>query len=91
MKAEELKGKTADELSKTLIDLKKKQFNLRIQKSQGQLENTAQIRAVRKDIARVKTFMGQLAGAAGQKADAKAKPAAKTAAKKAKATAKKSA
>ena len=92
MKAEDLKGKTADELQNALLDLKKQQFNLRIQKSQGQLENTAQIRAVRRSIARVKTFIGQQAsaGSTGPKAEAKAKkPAAKKAAAK-KAPAKKS-
>jgi len=92
MKAEDFKGKTADELQTALLDLKKQQFNLRMQKSQGQLENTAQIRAVRRDIARVKTFMGQQAGAVkpGQKAEAKAKPAKKAAAKKPASKAKKS-
>lgn len=57
MKAEELKGKAIDELKKMLLDLKKQQFNLRFQKSQGQMENTAQFRAVRRDVARVKTMM----------------------------------
>ena len=59
MKAEELKGKTIDELAKMLLDLRKEQFNLRFQKSGGQLENTAQMRKVRRHIARVKTFIGQ--------------------------------
>ena len=90
MKAEELKGKTVDELQKTLVDLKKQQLNLRFQKSQGQLENTAKVRSVRRDIARVKTFIGQqTAGvvsvtskkAAPQKTETKAKPAKKAAAK----------
>lgn len=74
MKAEELQGKTVDELQKTLMDLKKQQMNLRFQKSQGQLEHTAQIRTVRRDIARVKTFMAQQAGGqvAPKKAEAKA-------------------
>ncbi len=63
MKAEELKTKTVDELSKMLMDVKKKQFNLRFQKSQGQLENTAQIRVVRRDVARIKTFMSEKAEA----------------------------
>lgn len=81
MKAEDLKGKTVDELNKQLLELKKKQFNLRFQLSQGQLENTAQIRAVRRDIARVKTFLTQqLSGKAGEKA---AKPKAKKTGKKA--------
>ncbi len=57
MKAEELKGKTEDQLKKMLLDLRKEQFNLRFQKSGGQLENTAQMRKVRRDIARVKTFI----------------------------------
>lgn len=95
MKAEELQGKTVDELQKTLLDLKKQQFNLRIQLSQGQLENTAQVRTVRRDIARVKTFIGQQqaggAVTASPKAGAKAKAAAtKTAAKKPASKAKKS-
>lgn len=59
MKAEELKGKTIDELKKMLVDMRKEQFNLRCQKSGGQLEGTAQLRKVRRDIARVKTFLTQ--------------------------------
>lgn len=57
MKAEELKGKTTDQLTKMLLDLRKEQFNLRFQRSGGQLENTAQMRKVRRAIARVKTFI----------------------------------
>lgn len=57
MKAEELKGKTVDQLTKMLMDLRKEQFNLRFQRSGGQLENTSQMRKVRRDIARVKTFI----------------------------------
>ncbi len=86
MKAEELQGKTVDELSKTLLDLKKQQFNLRIQLSQGQLENTSTVRVVRRDIARVKTFISQQAGGvvkAPVKAAAKKAPAKKAVAKKA--------
>jgi large subunit ribosomal protein L29 len=83
MKAEELKTKTKDELDKTLVDLKKQQFNLRFQKSQGQLAETAKIRQVRRDIARVKTFLSQNT-AAGEGAKApKAKAAKKAPAKKA--------
>ena len=59
MKAEDLKGKTADELVKMLMDLRKTQFNMRFQKAGGQVENTAQMRVVRRDIARVKTFLTQ--------------------------------
>lgn len=57
MKAEELKGKTVDQLEKMLMDLRKEQFTLRFQRSGGQLENTSQMRKVRRDIARVKTFI----------------------------------
>lgn len=59
MKAEDLKNKTKDELVKELLDLKKQQFNLRLQKSQGQAASTAQMRTVRRDIARVQTFLTQ--------------------------------
>lgn len=57
MKAEDLKTKSVDELKKLLMDLKKQQFNLRFQLTQGQLANTAQIRQTRRDVARVKTFL----------------------------------
>ncbi len=59
MKAEELKGKSVDELTKTLLDMRKEQFNLRFQLSGGQLENTAQMRKMRRNIARIKTFITQ--------------------------------
>ncbi|GLQ07775.1 50S ribosomal protein L29 [Sneathiella chinensis] len=57
MKAQELLGKSADELKEELISLKKEQFNLRFQQASGQLENTARVREVRRDIARIKTVM----------------------------------
>lgn len=57
MKADDLKGKTPDELSGNLLDLRKEQFNLRFQKASGQLDNTARARQVRRDIARVKTVL----------------------------------
>ncbi|TNE37039.1 MAG: 50S ribosomal protein L29 [Alphaproteobacteria bacterium] len=57
MKAQELLGKTPDELKTELLKLKKEQFNLRFQKASGQLENTARQRQVRRDIARIKTVM----------------------------------
>jgi len=59
MKAEELKGKSADELRDELLGLRKESFNLRFQRASGQLENTARIREVRKDIARIKTVLKQ--------------------------------
>ncbi len=57
MKAEELRGKTQDQLKEQLMDLKKEQFNLRFQQASGQLENTARVREVRRDIARIKTVL----------------------------------
>ena len=56
MKAEDVRAKTADELKAQLGDLKKEQFNLRFQRASGQLQNTAHVRVVRRDIARVKTL-----------------------------------
>lgn len=61
MKAEDLRQKTPDELVDQLRDLKKEAFNLRFQKASGQLENTARMRDVRRDVARVKTIIGQKA------------------------------
>lgn len=58
MKARELIGKTDDEIGEQLLGLKREQFNLRFQKATGQLENTARIRTVRRDIARIKTLLG---------------------------------
>lgn len=57
MKGNELVGKTKDELKTKLVDLKKEQFNLRFQKATGQLENTARVNQVRRDIARVRTAL----------------------------------
>jgi large subunit ribosomal protein L29 len=59
MKPEELRGLTPDQLDEQLANLKKEQFNLRFQRATGQLENTARVRTVRRDIARVKTVQGQ--------------------------------
>ncbi|MQP63984.1 50S ribosomal protein L29 [Niveispirillum sp. SYP-B3756] len=58
-KATDLRAKSADELNDQLLSLKKEQFNLRFQKASGQLENTARVREVRRDIARIKTILGQ--------------------------------
>ena len=59
MKAQEVHGMTADQLSDELIKLKKEQFNLRFQRATGQLENTSRVREVRRDIARVRTLQRQ--------------------------------
>ena len=66
MNAKELSGKTPDELRERLVTLKKEAFNLRFQQATGQLENTARMRAVRRDVARVKTVLNQKAAAAAK-------------------------
>ncbi len=57
MKAGDLRTKSVDELKESLMGLRKEQFNLRFQKAGGQLENTARVRQVRRDIARIKTLL----------------------------------
>ena len=55
----ELRGKTPDQLADRLLELKKEQFNLRFQKAGGQLENTARVRQVRREIASIKTVLAE--------------------------------
>jgi large subunit ribosomal protein L29 len=62
MKANELRGKDSAELEKTLIELRREQFNLRMQQGTGQLEKPSQMRQVRRDIARIKTIMNENSG-----------------------------
>ncbi len=57
--AKDLRDKTADELRDQLSSLKKEQFNLRFQQATNQLENTARMRLVRRDVARVKTILNE--------------------------------
>ena len=57
MKIQEVRDKTVDELYKELESLKKEFFNIRFQKSTGQLQNTSQIQKVKKSIARVFTIL----------------------------------
>ncbi len=57
MKAQDLRTKTSDQLKTELTTLRKEAFNLRFQKASGQLENTARVRQVRRDIARIKTML----------------------------------
>ena len=64
VKAEALRAKTPDELKAQLIDLKKEQFNLRFQVAGGQIENPSRAKIVRREIARIKTVLGQIASAA---------------------------
>ena len=66
MDANELRNKTPDELRTQLADLKKESFNLRFQQATNQLENTARMREVRRDTARVKTILNEKAAAAAQ-------------------------
>jgi len=58
MKASELKAETPDQLKQRVSELRKEQFNLRFQRASGQLEKTDRVRAVRRDIARIKTLLG---------------------------------
>ncbi len=57
--ATDVRAKTPDELTTLLLDLRKEQFNLRFQRATGQQENTSRVRAVRRDIARVKTILAE--------------------------------
>jgi large subunit ribosomal protein L29 len=59
MKVADARAKTDDELTGELDVLGKEIFNLRFQRANGQLENTARVRQVRRDIARIKTVMGE--------------------------------
>ena len=59
--ASELRTKTPDQLRDSLIALKKEAFNLRFQQATNQLENTARMRAVKRDVARIKTVLNQKA------------------------------
>ena len=72
MNGGEVRAQTVDQLNDQLVQLKKEQFNLRFQKATGQLEGTARIREVRRDIARIMTVLHErrtaeaaAAGAAG--------------------------
>ena len=68
IKARDLRAKTADELKTQLVELKKEQFNLRFQAAGGQNENPARARVVRREIARIKTVLGQKTAKAGKNA-----------------------
>ncbi|GAB5507569.1 MAG: 50S ribosomal protein L29 [Rhizobiaceae bacterium] len=63
MKAVDVRAKTPDQLSDDLAALKKEQFNLRFQKATGQLEKTARVRQIRRDIARIKTVLAEKSAA----------------------------
>jgi large subunit ribosomal protein L29 len=76
MKAADLRDKSPDQLRDQLAQLKKEAFNLRFQKATGQLENTARVRVVRRDIARLKTVAAMKR--AGAESTSAAAPKAKT-------------
>lgn len=63
MKAADLRTKSKDELREELVSLKKEAFNLRFQAAAGQLENTARVRQIRRDIARINTILAENAEA----------------------------
>lgn len=75
MKYEDLKGKSADELNKLILDGKKELFNLRFQRTTGELEKTHRFKQIRKDLARVSTFLnvGEVSASAPKKAKKEAK------------------
>jgi large subunit ribosomal protein L29 len=93
MKAHEVRSMSPDQRADELVKLKKEQFNLRFQAASGQLENTARVRQIRRDIARIRTIAqqspqeeGRAKPAPAPKAEKVAKPketAAKAAAKSA--------
>jgi large subunit ribosomal protein L29 len=59
MKPDDVRGLTVDQIDDEVLKLKKEQFNLRFQRATGQLANTARVREVRRDIARMKTVATQ--------------------------------
>lgn len=61
MNAQELRGKTKTQLQQILLDLLREQFNLRMQRGSNQLARPARMKAVRRDVARVKTVMHESA------------------------------
>jgi len=66
MKAADLRAKSVDELNEELVELRREQFNLRMQHATGELTHNHEHGRVRKDIARVKTILNELKRAAGE-------------------------
>ena len=81
MKVADIRAMTPDQIDDEVLKLKKEQFNLRFQRATGQLENTARVRVVRRDIAQLKTISMQKRAGAGD-AQAQPKSAAKPKAEK---------
>ncbi len=93
MKAADVRAMTVDQLDEEVLKLKKEQFNLRFQRATGQLENSARVRLVRRDIARMKTIASEKRGGISRpqpapKPQAEAKPKKPKAAPKPKSEAK---
>ncbi len=59
LKAETLRANSSDELKAKLVELKKEQFNLRFRQASGELESPARMKSVRREIARIKTVLGE--------------------------------
>jgi len=68
MKAQDIRSLSDDQITDELLKLKKEQFNLRFQDATGQLEKTARVRQVRRDIARIKTIQAEKSSAAKKEA-----------------------
>jgi large subunit ribosomal protein L29 len=66
MNAQDLRDKTPDQLREELTNLKKEAFNLRFQQASGAMENTARMRQVKRDVARVNTILNEKARAAAE-------------------------
>jgi large subunit ribosomal protein L29 len=84
MKTQDVRVMTVDQIDDEVLKLKKEQFNLRFQRATGQLENTSRVRAVRRDIARLKSIANEKrsgnAPAAATRKSTKAAPKKKSAA-----------
>ena len=59
MKIEDIRAMSPDQMDDAVLNLKKERFNLRFQRATGQLENTSRMREARRDIARIKTVLGE--------------------------------
>ena len=68
MKIADIRAMSPDQMDDAVLNLKKERFNLRFQKASGQLQDTARVRVVRRDIARVMTVAAQRRAAAKAKA-----------------------
>ena len=81
MKSADARAMTLDQIDDEVLKLKKEQFNLRFQRATGQLENTARVRVIRRDIARLKTIAAQKRAGETPAAKAESQKSAKPVAK----------